>query len=420
MIGSMTKPLTSLMMARLVDSKKFAWDTPITKLMPTFALGDPVATSRVTMAHTMCACTGLPRWDMEFIFESKGSTPVSRIELVRAMKPTTGFGETFQYSNLMVASGGYAAAMTATGQKDLRRAYAEAMTSEVLVPLRMTSTALDLDVARTREHARPHGRTLTFDTQSIPTEYERGVDSVMPAGGAWSTVHDISRWLLLELGKGTLDGKQVISEANLLERRKPRVKISAKQSYGLALFVDESRGLTAIGHGGNTFGFSADATFFPEHGVAFIMLTNAQAANAYIAAVRRRLVELLFDANEEAEKGLAFGIKQQAEAIKKQLAEITMTPDAAFVDPLLGSWTNARLGTIEFRREGTGITLDAGEWKSSIGEHKDQSGVRRLISTGPPFAGFAFWPQTTDGKPTILFETAQQKYVFERTPGSTR
>ena len=420
MIGSMTKPLTSLMMARLVDSKKFAWETPITKLMPTFALGDPDATSRVTMAHSMCACTGLPRWDMEFIFESKGSTPVSRIELVRAMKPTTGFGETFQYSNLMVASGGYAAAMTASGQKDLRRAYAEAMTSEVLGPLGMTSTSLDLDAARKREHARPHGRTLTFDTQSIPTEYERGVDSVMPAGGAWSTVRDISRWLLLELGNGKLDGRQVISEANILERRKPRVKISAKQSYGLALFIDESRGLMAIGHGGNTFGFSADATFFPEHGIGFIMLTNAQAANAYIAAVRRRLVELLFDANEEAEKGLAFGIKQQAESIKKQLSEITMNPDAAFVEPILGSWSNPRLGTIEFRREGTGVTLDVGEWTSTVGEHRDQSGARRLILTGPPFAGLTFWPQTAGGSPTLLFETAQQKYVFERTPGSTR
>jgi CubicO group peptidase (beta-lactamase class C family) len=406
------------MMARLVDSKKFAWDTPITKLMPTFALGDPDATARVTMAHTMCACTGLPRWDMEFIFESKGSTPASRIELVRAMKPTTGFGETFQYSNLMVASGGYAAGMMATGEKDLRRAYVDAMTSEVLRPLGMTSTALDLDVARKREHARPHGRTLTFETQPIPTEYERGVDSVMPAGGAWSTVGDISRWLLLELGNGKLDGKQVISEANLLERRKPRVKISAKQAYGLALFVDESRGLTAIGHGGNTFGFSADATFFPEHGIGFIMLTNAQATNAYMGAVRRPLVELLFDANEEAEQGLAFGIKQQAESIKKLLSEITPTPEAAFVDPVLGTWTNPRLGTIEFRREGAGVTLDVGEWKTTVGEHKDQSGVRRLMMTSPPFAGLAFWPQSTGAKPSLLFETAQQKYVFERAPSS--
>ena len=34
MIGSMTKPLTSLMMARLVDGKQFAWDTPGHEVVP--------------------------------------------------------------------------------------------------------------------------------------------------------------------------------------------------------------------------------------------------------------------------------------------------------------------------------------------------------------------------------------------------
>jgi len=419
MIGSMTKPLTSLMMARLIDNRTFSWDTPVTKLLPSFALGDPDATSRVTMAHTVCACTGLPRWDMEFIFEWKDASPTSRIELLRAMKPTTSFGETFQYSNLMVASGGYVAAMTATPSKDLRRAYVDAMTAQVLRPLGMTATALDLDEAQTREHARPHGRTLTFDTQPIATEIERGVDSVMPAGGAWSNVRDLSRWLLLELGKGTLDGTRVVTEANLLERRKPQVKISAKQSYGLALFIDESHGLHAFGHGGNTFGFTADATFYPEHGVGLVVLTNAAAANAYTGAVRRKLVELLLDANEEAEPGLAFGVKQLGEVIKKQLSEITLNPDPGFVEPHVGTWTNPRPGTIAIRREGNGFVFDAGEWTAPIGEHKDQSGVRRLILTAPPFVGFPFWPQTNDGRPALLFETAQQKYVFER-PASDR
>ena len=419
MIGSMTKPFTSLMMSRLVDQKKFSWDTPITTLLPSFALGDPDATRRVTMAHTVCACTGLPRWDMEFIFESKNSTAQSRIELMRAMKPTTGFGETFQYSNLMVASGGYAAALTGARSKDLRRAYAEAMQAEVLNPLGMSATVLDLDVARKREHASPHSRTLTFETQPLAIETERGVDSVMPAGGAWSNVRDLSRWLVLELQNGRLDGKQIVSETNLLERRKPRVKISAKQSYGLALFVDEANGLQSIGHGGNTFGFTADATFFPEHNLGLIILTNAQASNGFTGVVRRRLIELLLDGQEDAERAFAFNIKQQAEVIKKQLQEITTNPDPAFVEPVLGTWTNPRLGTIEIRREKNGFVFDAGEWRAPIGEHKDSTGVRRIIMTGPPFAGFAFWPQTADGKTTLLFETAQQKYVFER-PAATR
>ncbi|HSL20619.1 MAG TPA: serine hydrolase domain-containing protein [Vicinamibacterales bacterium] len=420
MIGSMTKPLSSLLMARLVDRGTFSWDTPVTKLFPSFALGDPEATRRVTMAHTVCACTGLPRWDMEFIFEWEKTTPQSRIELLRAMKPTTGFGETFQYSNLMVASGGYVAAMSAAGEKDLRRAYVEAMNAEVLGPVGMKSTVLDLDAARTREHARPHARTLKFEPAAIAVDIERGVDSVMPAGGAWSSVRDISRWLLLELQKGTLDGKQVVSETALLERRRPRVKVSAKQSYGLALFIDESRGLLAIGHGGNTFGFTADATFYPGHGLGLVVLTNAAASNAYTGAVRRRLIELLFDANEEAEKGLAFSIKQRDEGIRKNLAEITTTPDPALIEPILGRWTNPRLGAIEFRREADGFVFDAGEWRSPVGEHKDQSGVRRVILTGPPFAGLAFWPRENEGRPALLFETAQQKYWFERPGPATR
>jgi CubicO group peptidase (beta-lactamase class C family) len=414
MIGSMTKPLTSLMMARLVDRGTFTWETPVTTLLPSFALDDPEATRRVTMGHTVCACTGLPRWDMEFIFEWNGSTPEKRIDLLKAMKPTTGFGETFQYSNLMVATGGYVAARTATGSKDLRRGYVTAMNSEVLKPLGMTATALDLDEAQKHEHARPHGRTLMFEPQPIATETERGVDSVMPAGGAWSNVRDLSRWLLLELGKGTLDGKRIVTERNLLERRTPRARINARQSYGLALFVDESRGLTAIGHGGNTFGFTADATFYPDHGLALVVLTNVASANAYTGAVRRRLVELLFDAQEEAEKALAFGVKQTQDAIKKQMEEITLTPDAAFVDPLMGRWTNPRLGTIEIRREAGVVVLDAGEWRAPVGEHTDKSGARRILLTGPPFAGLAFWPRTTEGKPGLLFETAQQKYWFER------
>ena len=33
-----------------------------------------------------------------------------------------------------------------------------------------------------------------------------------------------------------------------------------------------------------------------------------------------------------------------------------------------------------------------------IGEHKDKSGARRIILTAPPFAGFAFWPQESEGE----------------------
>jgi hypothetical protein len=77
------------------------------------------------------------------------------------------------------------------------------------------------------------------------------------------------------------------------------------------------------------------------------VLTNAAGAGGYVGAVRRKLVELLFDANEEAEKQLAFGINQLDEVMKKRFSEITMQPDEAFVEPLVGAGTTSGLGEYE-------------------------------------------------------------------------
>jgi CubicO group peptidase (beta-lactamase class C family) len=40
MIASNTKALTTLMLARMVDQKRFGWDTPVTQVLPSFKLGD--------------------------------------------------------------------------------------------------------------------------------------------------------------------------------------------------------------------------------------------------------------------------------------------------------------------------------------------------------------------------------------------
>lgn len=169
-----------------------------------------------------------------------------------------------------------------------------------------------------------------------------------------------------------------------------------------------------MSHNGGTFGFSSDAIFFPEHGVGLVVLTNAAGAGGYVGAVRRKLVELLFDANEEAEKQLAFGINQLDEVMKKRSSEITMQPDDAFVEPLVGAWTTSGLGEIRIVRDGNRYIFDAGEWKSTLGEHTDRSGARRIILTSPPLAGLTFWPQNNEGRPALLLETGQQKYWFER------
>jgi len=87
LIGSTSKSLTTLLMARLVDEGRLGWDTPIVKVLPDFALGDEAMTRKLTLQNTVCACTGMPRQDLEMLFEYDGVTVEQRLAEMRQTSP---------------------------------------------------------------------------------------------------------------------------------------------------------------------------------------------------------------------------------------------------------------------------------------------------------------------------------------------
>ncbi|MFY0576909.1 serine hydrolase domain-containing protein [Cystobacter fuscus] len=129
MVGSNTKALTTLLLARLVDAKKLTWEQPVVQVDPSFKLGDADTTSRVLVKHLICACTGLPRQDMEWLFEYGSATPASSMKLLGTMQPTSKFGEVFQYSNLMAAAAGFVGGRLLYPDRELGAAYDAAMDS---------------------------------------------------------------------------------------------------------------------------------------------------------------------------------------------------------------------------------------------------------------------------------------------------
>lgn len=408
MIGSTTKSLTTLMMARLVDQKKFEWSTPVARVLPSFALADAETTKKVTMLHTVCACTGLPRQDLDFIFEYTRATPEGRVMSMRSMTPTTGFGETFQYSNTMVATGGYVAAHARNPHKSLGAAYDEAMQALVFDPLEMKNTTLSIDTALKRDHAMPHGENLKAELHPIPLAHEGGIPSVSPAGAAWSTAKELASFVALELASGRdAKGNAIVSEANLLERRKPQVKISDKSSYGLGLFIDNQHGVPVVHHGGNTLGFTSDMFFFPKHGTGVVVLTNAGGAGAFRSAVHRRFLELFFDAREDAAKKLAFMVKAGHESTERALAKIGF--DEAVAHRVAGNYNAVGLGKITLGADGM---FDAGEWKSRFGTKKEADGAVSLILLEPPIAGLEL---RIDGT-SLVIDAGQDKRRFVREP----
>jgi hypothetical protein len=318
----------------------------------------------------------------------------------------------------MVSAAGYAAGRAVAGGGPLGPAYDAAIRARILEPLGMTQTTFDFDVAARRERASPHGEDYLMNIHPLPLGDERFVIPVRPAGGAWSSVRDLARWVLAELGEGrTPEGRQVVSRASLARRREPMARIDEKAHYGLGLVVQDEHGLRIVGHGGATVGFSAAVFWLPEHGIGAAFLTNARAVGPLGDGVRRKLLELLFEGRDEAEKALAFARQAREERFAIERKKIRVPPDRAWMARFVGRYTNAALGRISVREEAGAFVLDAGEWKSPVGQKRQRDGGQLLILLGPTLVGLELIAVEKDGKPELILEAGQQKHVFRRVAG---
>ncbi|HKG26642.1 MAG TPA: serine hydrolase domain-containing protein, partial [Thermomicrobiales bacterium] len=275
MIGSTTKSMTTMMMATEVDDGLMRWDEPVIDILPSFAVADPELSRTITVRNLVCACTGVPRRDLELIYNAGELTPEKVIESLRGFEFYTKFGEAFQYSNQMVATGGFVAAAAAGGRYgDLGDAYAAELRERVLNPIGMTRSTLSFaDVEADSDYAIPHGLRLDYEYVPMAVTTESFVEAVAPAGGIWSNANEMARYVLTELNHGVApDGTRVVSTANLEETWTPQVAVDAETSYGLGWLVGKYKGLKLIAHGGSTFGFTSDLAFLPDSGVGIVVL----------------------------------------------------------------------------------------------------------------------------------------------------
>jgi CubicO group peptidase (beta-lactamase class C family) len=410
MIASNTKAMTTLMLARLVDQGKLTWDTPAVKALPSFKLGDESVTDQVLIKHLICACTGMPRQDLEWLLEFQGVTPEKAMAVLGTMQPTSKFGELFQYSNPLAAAAGFLGGHVAYPASELGAGYDKAMQTLVFDPLRMTSTTLDFAKAQTGDAATAHAPDIDGKPALAEARTNLSILPVRPAGGAWSSVNDVMKYVAMELAEGKLpDGTTYISKEALLARRVPQVAVGTDVTYGMGLFVDNQYGTTVIHHGGDMIGFHSDMIWLPEHGVGAVILTNSDPGWLIRNVFRRKLLEVLFDGNAEADGQIAANAKTFFDELAAERKLMTVPADPAEAGKLAASYANPALGTIVVSRKGAATTFDFGEWSSEMASRKNPDGTISFLTIVPGFSGLEF----VVGDKTLTLRDAQHEYVFK-------
>ncbi len=411
--ASNTKAMTTLLLAELVDEGKLRWDEPVTEAYPDFRLGDAETTRQVLVKHLVCACTGLPRQDFEWLFNFATATPASSLASLGTMQPTSRFGEIFQYSNLMAAAAGYVGASVVSPKRELGAAYDEVMRSKVFEPLGMTHTSFDFATVLSGNFASPHDDDVDSKTMPARMDMNYSVVPIRPAGGMWTSARDLSKYLQMELALGQLPGgRQLVSKEALLERRKGQVQISEDMSYGMGLVINTQYGIPVVSHGGSLFGYKSDMIFLPDHGVGAVILANSDTGGYLTGLFRRRLLEVLFDGKPEAIEQAKAAKAQRVANIAKNRERLTVPADPGEVRKLAPGYSSPALGAFRVRVEDGATIFDFGRWHSSVASRKNDDGTTSFISIDPTVDGFNFVVGERDGKRALIIRDAQHEYAF--------
>jgi len=412
MAASNTKGMTTLLLARMADQKKLRWDQPVTEIYPSFRLGSPEVTKQVLVRHLVCACTGLPRQDMEWLFEYKNATPASSMALLGTMQPTSKFGEVFQYSNLMASAAGYIGAHIYAPEKELGAAYDQTMDQLIFRPLGMNSTTFDMARALKGNYALPHAFDPDAKVALARMDNNYSVLPHRPAGGVWTSAHDLIRYVQLELAKGVLDGKRIVSEQNIVERRKPQISSGEEESYGMGLSISTKYNVTVVHHGGSMFGYKSDLMYLPDHGVGAVILTNSDRGGALLGPFRRRLLEVLFDGRPEAAGNVDAAASSFRTYLAKERERLVIPAEKNEVAQLASEYTSPELGELKVRGSGASTVFDFGEWHSAVATRRNDDGTVSLWTIDPGTFGFEFVRAERAGKKALVLRDAQHEYAF--------
>jgi CubicO group peptidase (beta-lactamase class C family) len=417
--ASITKPLTSLLLARLVDRGKLSWDSPAADVLPQFRVGDEVRSREILVRHLLCSCTGIPARDMEWIFAGETMKARDVLNVIASTSPTAGIGELYQYSNLLAAAGGILAGHVAYPRLPLDAGYDRAMQRLVFDPLNMKRTTFDFARAQRGNHARPHGATLDGRIQTIPMHFNQAADAMRADGGAWSSVNDLSRYLQMELAGGLLpNGRRFIGRDALLERQRPQVaRGGLDQWYGMGLKTDRQRGILQVRHGGNMAGFQGELFWLPEFDTGFVLLMNSDLGSHVRSPFVDRFVEVLFDTDLGATGSLA-AVPDLIRRDRDETREgLDVPPPDTAARLLAAGYVNGQLGRIDVRRKGDAIWLDFGGWDSEVGARAVGDDRYILETVSPGVQGYRFTLSARSGVSELVLDDAPRTYTFVELPG---
>ncbi|MEO8393016.1 MAG: serine hydrolase domain-containing protein, partial [Chloroflexota bacterium] len=196
-----------------------------------------------------------------------------------------------KYSNLGIAILGYALTKIA-GQP-----YEQFARERILQPLGMIDSGFERD-----QYGEDHFAVGYFaEGESMKQAMVWDANGFRPAGGMYSTVADISKFIALQFSDAPAGGSQILGSSSLREMHMPiNVTQDFVSGFGLGFGIQRVAGLKVLGHSGGLPGYTTNISFVPQLKLGMIVFTNT---GTEPIPITHRMLEVLIPAfrNQQTE-----------------------------------------------------------------------------------------------------------------------
>jgi CubicO group peptidase (beta-lactamase class C family) len=273
-IASVTKQFTAIALLQLVDRKVVRLSDGVDLYVPEVRTVRGL-TRPPTLVQLATMTSGLARNPADQGKSGQGPLDGWMQTLISALAGTDAMSEpgvAYRYSNVGYALLGGAISRAA------KTSFPDYVRARIVMPLGMTSTDFVLSAAM-----RPLLATgVDYDTlvkdslnyEDAANSHLMGPGLGVPSGALYSTVGDLAKLVSLELGFGP---DSVLSAGAIAMRN--GVPVAAQPSldwgYGLGTQVQRFGEAVAVGHSGNTSGYTSQVWYDPSRAFGVIVLRSA-------------------------------------------------------------------------------------------------------------------------------------------------
>jgi CubicO group peptidase (beta-lactamase class C family) len=266
-IQSMSKSFTALAVLMAVQDGLLDLDRPITEYLPDFTVHSRFEENpeeKMTLRHLLSHRAGFTHEaPVGGNFDSRPHTFSEHILSISDTWLRYPVGYRYSYSNLGIDLAGWIL------EKKSGMPFTQYVRDKVLAPLGMNDSTLDIEVIlKAEDRAVGHVAPLAKVTGGIPVEVP-----MVPAGGVYTNIADMARYLMFHINKGRVGEVQLLKK-DLVEAMHTVQFPEKYERFGYGLGLVSGPIGPQVTHGGGGYGFISYMAMYPGLKLGIIVLTN--------------------------------------------------------------------------------------------------------------------------------------------------